>query len=46
MAYMLTIGDPERFDKSRAVGSFLGLRPKQNDSAERKPQMGSAVNGY
>jgi transposase len=40
LSYMLTIGDPERFDKSRAVGSFLGLRPKQNDSGERKPQMG------
>jgi transposase len=40
LAYMLTIGDPERFDKSRAVGSFLGLRPKQKDSGERKPQMG------
>ena len=37
---MLTIGDPERFQKSRMVGSFLGMRPKKQESGESKPQLG------
>jgi transposase len=40
LSYMLTIGDPERFEKSRQVGAFLGMRPKQKDSGESKPQLG------
>jgi transposase len=37
---MLTIGDPERFEKSREVGGFLGMRPRKQDSGETKPQLG------
>ena len=37
---MLTIGDPGRFEKSRMVGCFLGLRPRQKDSGESNPQLG------
>lgn len=40
LSFMLTIGDPERFQKSRMVGSFLGMRPKQQESGESKPQLG------
>jgi transposase len=48
LAYMLTIGEAERFDKSRMVGAYLGLRPKQQDSGARKPQLGitKAGDGY
>jgi transposase len=37
--YMLTIEDPSRFPKSRSVGAYLGLRPKQRDSGEQQPQL-------
>jgi transposase len=40
LSFMLTIGDPERFEKSRMVGSFLGMRPKKQESGESKPQLG------
>jgi transposase len=40
LSFMLTIGDPGRFEKSRMVGCFLGLRPRQKDSGESKPQLG------
>lgn len=48
LAFMLTIGNPERFAKSRAVGCFLGMRPRKKDSGERKPQLGitKAGDGY
>ena len=37
--YVLTIEDPGRFAKSRAVGAYVGLRPRQRDSGEQKPQL-------
>jgi transposase len=40
LSYMLTIGDPERFEKSRAVGCFLGMRPRKRDSGSSQPQLG------
>jgi transposase len=40
LSFMLTIGDAERFAKSRDVGPFLGMRPKKKDSGEAKPQLG------
>jgi transposase len=39
MAFVLTIEDPHRFARSRDVGCYLGLRPKQQDSGERSPQL-------
>jgi transposase len=39
LAFALTIDDPNRFHKSRDVGSYLGLRPKQSDSGSSKPQL-------
>jgi len=40
LTYVLTIEDPTRFQKSRDVGSFLGLRPRQSQSGKRDPQLG------
>jgi transposase len=40
LSFMLTIGDPGRFEKSRQVGCFLGMRPKKQESGESKPQLG------
>lgn len=37
--YVLTIEDPGRFAKSRSVGAYVGLRPKQRDSGEQQPQL-------
>ncbi len=37
--YVLTIEDPSRFAKSRSVGTYIGLRPKQRDSGEQQPQL-------
>ncbi len=39
LAYMLTIEDPYRFKRSRDVGSYVGLRPKQGDSGDKQPQL-------
>jgi transposase len=45
LVYMLTIGDPERFERSRLVGCFLGMRPKRQDSGEQQPQLGITKGG-
>lgn len=37
--YVLTIEDPSRFAKSRSVGAYVGLRPKQRNSGEQTPQL-------
>jgi transposase len=37
--YVLTIEDPSRFAKSRSVGAYVGLRPRQRDSGEQQPQL-------
>ena len=37
--YVLTIEDPSRFAKSRSVGAYVGLRPKQRDSGDQQPQL-------
>lgn len=39
LAYVLTIEDPKRFTRSRSVGVYLGMRPRQRDSGERSPQL-------
>ena len=40
LTFVLTIADPGRFLKSRAVGAFLGLRPRQQQSGGHNPQLG------
>jgi transposase len=39
LAYVLTLENPERFAKSRDVGPYLGLVPKQEDSGDSQPQL-------
>jgi transposase len=39
LSYVLTLEDPARFPKSRVVGSYLALRPKQRDSGESAPAL-------
>ena len=45
LAYVLTLESPERFVKSRDVGPYLGLVPKQEDSGESQPQLGISKAG-
>lgn len=39
LTFVLTLEDRARFQKSRDVGCYVGLRPKQSDSGERQPQL-------
>ena len=39
LAFILTLEDPTRFDKSRQVGSFLGLIPRRVQSGEIDKQL-------
>lgn len=39
LAYVLTLGDPSRFQDSRAVGSWLGLTPRTAASGEEDPEL-------
>jgi transposase len=38
LTFVLTVGDPYRFEKSRSVGAYLGLVPARDQSGERDPQ--------
>lgn len=38
LAYVLTIEEAERFEKSREVGAYLGIAPGQRQSGESDPQ--------
>jgi len=37
--FVLTVEDPARFPRARAVGSYLGLRPRRAESGTLSPQM-------
>ena len=39
LAYVLSLGDPHRFRKSRQVGAFYGLVPALRDSSQSTPQL-------
>jgi len=39
LTYVLTVGDPHRFRRSRDVGCYLGLRPGRRNSGSRQPQL-------
>jgi transposase len=45
LAYVLTLEDRQRFVKSRDVGPYLGLVPRQEDSGESQPQLGISKAG-
>lgn len=44
-AFVLTIDDAGRFRRSRAVGSYLGLVPRQDQSGAQKPELGISKAG-
>src|SRR5580700_1258782 len=39
LTYVLTVGDPHRFRRSRDLGCYLGLRPGRRNSGSSQPQM-------
>jgi transposase len=39
LTFVLTLEDRERFQKSRDVGCYVGLRPKRSNSGESEPQL-------
>ena len=48
LTFVLTLGNKERFGRSRDVGCYLGLRPRRSQSGEHDPQLGitKAGNAY
>ena len=40
LAYVLVLGDPARFRRSRDLGAFVGLTPRRDQSGGRDPQLG------
>jgi transposase len=45
LTFLLVLDDPRRFARSRDVGPFLGMIPKQRDSGERQQQLGISKAG-
>ena len=45
LAYVLTLETAQRFVKSRDVGPYVGLAPRQEDSGETQPQLGISKAG-
>jgi transposase len=45
LAFVLTIEDPNRFAKSRSVGAYLGLTPRQRDSGDARPELAISKRG-
>lgn len=45
---VLTVGDKHRFQNSRDGGSYIGLRPRRDQSGNHDPELGitKAGNGY
>ena len=39
LAFVLTLGDPNRFSSSRSVGAYCGLTPGRRQSGARDPQL-------
>jgi len=39
LAYIVTVGDPGRFARSRTAGAWVGLTPGQSASGQQDPQM-------
>jgi transposase len=45
VTFVLTLGEKDRFKKSRDVGCYLGLRPKRHQSGSRDPELGITKTG-
>ena len=39
LTFVLTVADKERFEKSRDVGCYVGLRPRRSESGQSQPQL-------
>lgn len=39
LTFVLTVEDKNRFQKSRDIGYYVGLRPRRSDSGESQPQL-------
>jgi transposase len=39
LTFVLTVEDSARFEKSRDVGCYVGLRPKRSESGQSQPQL-------
>lgn len=39
LTFVLTVEDRDRFQKSRDVGCYVGLRPKQSESGQSQPEL-------
>jgi transposase len=39
LTYVLTLEDPDRFSNSRMAGSYIGLRPRRDQSGGRDPEL-------
>jgi transposase len=39
LAFVLTLEEPERFERSRSVGAYLGLTPRRDQSGETDKQL-------
>jgi transposase len=48
LTFILTLGNKQRFEHSRDAGSYLGLRPRRDQSGSHDPQLGitKAGNAY
>lgn len=40
LTYVLTVGDPARFRRSRQLGAYFGLVPRRRQSGGRDPELG------
>src|SRR5215471_5906985 len=39
LTFVLTVGDKDRFQKSRDIGCYIGLRPRRSATGQSKPQL-------
>jgi len=39
LSFVLTVEDPARFSRSRSLGAYLGLRPRQSQSGDEDPEL-------
>jgi len=39
LTFMLTVGDKERFSRTRDIGAYLGLRPRLGQSGDHEPEL-------
>jgi len=45
LAFVLVVGDPKRFQKSRDVGAYIGVVPRQDQSGDTDKQLPITKNG-